>query len=203
MPISKEQFQSGLTMQEFIDRMEVNKEKFVENMEAFTLSFDDRQFFNANPISIAAFGEDWCTDVIQFLPVVAKIAEEVPSVTLRVYERDENLELMQPYLKEGKYQSIPVFVVYDAEWNELGHFIERPDAVTKIMAEETRRFAQANSHLEGVTRSYENMPDETRQAVRANSSNFRWSNMEAWNAIFLDELKVLVAGKGATASVAD
>lgn len=202
MAISKEQFRSGLTIQEFIDRMEVNKEKFVENMEAFTLSFDDRQFFNDSSISIAAFGEDWCTDVIQFLPVVAKIAEEVPSVSLRVYERDENMELMQPYLKEGKYASIPVFVVYDAEWNELGHFIERPGAVTKIMAEETRRFAQANPQLEGVTRSYDNMPDETREAVRANSSSFRWSNMEAWNAIFLDELKALVAGKGAKAGVA-
>ena len=203
MPISREQFQSGLTIQEFINRMEVNKEKFVENMEAFTLSFDDRQFFNANPVSIAAFGEDWCTDVIQFLPVVAKIAEEVPSVSLAVYERDENMELMQPYLKEGKYASIPVFVLYDADWNELGHFIERPDAVTKIMAEETRRFGQANAHLEGVNRSYDNMPDETRQAVRANSSNFRWSSMEAWNAIFLDELKAMVSGKSATASVAD
>lgn len=198
MTISREQFASGISIDEFVERMEVNKEKFLENIEAFDVTDEDRAFFAANPVSIAAFGEDWCTDVIQFLPVVAKLAREVPSVKLSVYERDEHLELMEPYYKEGKYHSIPVFVVYDADWNELGHFIERPAAVTAQMATETRRFAQENAHLEGINRSYENMPDETRQAVRANSASFRWGNMDAWNRTFVDELKAIVAS-GATA----
>ena len=107
---------------------------------------------------------------------------------------------MQPYLKEGKYQSIPVFVVYGANWNELGHFIERPAAVTAEMAVETRRFAHENAHLEGINRTYEHMPEETRQAVRENSSRFRWGSMDAWNRIFVDELKALAAS-GATAGV--
>jgi hypothetical protein len=196
--ISIEQFQSGLSTQEFIDSMEVNKERFEDNLQHFTLSFDDRQFFNSHPVSIAAFGMDWCTDVIQFLPVVAKIAEEVPAVTLSIFLRDSNTELMQPYLKEGKYQSIPVFVFYDSEWNELGHFIERPADVTKLMADETRRFAQENKHLQDINRSYEHMSDETRAAVRANSSNFRWNNMDEWNAIFLRDIKAIIAGGAGT-----
>lgn len=202
MTISKEQFASGITVDEFVERMEVNKEKFLENIEAFTLTDEDREFFDANPVSIAAFGEDWCTDVIQFLPVVARIAREVPSVRLSVFERDDNLELMEPYYKEGKYHSIPVFVVYDAGWNELGHFIERPASVTAEMATETRRFAQENAHLEGINRSYENMPDETRQAVRANSSSFRWGNMDTWNRTFVDELKAIVASGARTGATA-
>lgn len=199
MPITREQFESGLTADQFIDRMEVNKERFLDNIQANTLSFDDRQFFNANPVSIAAIGEDWCTDVIQFLPVVVKIAEEVPSVSLRIFERDENLDIMNMYLNQGVHQSIPVFVVMDEKWNELGHFIERPAEVTRQMAEETARFARENPHLEGATRSYANMPEETRNAVRANSSRFRWDNMEAWNRIFLDELKAIVSGGVAAA----
>ncbi len=194
MPISKERFESGLSVEQFVDSMEVNKEKFLENIEANSFSEDDLKFFGNHPISIAAIGEDWCTDVIQFLPVVAKLAQQIPSVTLKVFKRDENLDLMDQYLKDGKYRSIPVFVIYDEHWNELGHFIERPEAVTKQMGEETRRFAQANPQLEGANRSYENMPDETRTAVRANSSKFRWDNMAAWNSIFVDELKSMVAG---------
>lgn len=194
MPITREQFATGLTPEQFAEKMEANKERYLDNIRANTFSFDDRQFFNGHQISIVAFGEDWCTDVIQFLPVVVKLAEEVPSIDLRIFERDEHLELMEPYYKEGKYHSIPVFVIYDQDWNELGHFIERPAAVTQQMAVETARFAKDNPKLEGANRSYENMPDETRTAVRANSSNFRWSNMEAWNRIFLDELKALVAG---------
>jgi thiol-disulfide isomerase/thioredoxin len=200
MPISREQFAQGMTAEEWLEqKVEANRERFLDNIRANTFSFDDRQFFTNHPVSIAAFGEDWCTDVVQFMPVAIKLAEEVPAVKLRIFERDDNLDLMEPYFKEGKYHSIPTFVVYDEDWNELGHFIERPEAVTRAMAEETRRFQQANSDLEGVTRTYDNMPDETRLKVRANSSRFRWDNMEAWNRIFLDELKAIVAG-GVTAA---
>jgi thiol-disulfide isomerase/thioredoxin len=199
MPITREQFESGLTAEQFIDRMEVNKERFLDNVQANSLSFDDRQFFNSRPVSIAAIGEDWCTDVIQFLPVIVKLAEEVPSINLRIFERDENPDIINMYLKDGQFQSIPVFVVYDENWSELGHFIERPAAVTKMMAEETARFARENPQLEGTTRSYDKMPDETRAAVRANSSKFRWDNMEAWNRIFLEEFKAIVSG-GVTAA---
>ena len=66
-------------------------------------------------------------------------------------------------------------------------------------AGETQRFARENPQLEGANRSYENMPEETRLAVRANSSNFRWNNMLEWNRIFIDELKALVSG-GVTAA---
>lgn len=199
MPITREQFETGLTAEQFIERMEVNKERFVDNVAANSLSFDDRQFFNSRPVSIAAIGEDWCTDVIQFLPVIVKLAEEVPSVTLRVFERDENPDIMNMYLNQGLHQSIPVFVVMDENWNELGHFIERPAAVTKLMAEETARFARENPQLEGATRSYDKMPEETRTAVRANSSRFRWDNMEAWNRIFLEEFKAIVSSGVAAA----
>jgi hypothetical protein len=194
MPISRERFEQGLTPEQFIERMEVNKERFVDNIQANSFSFDDRQFFNDHPVSIAALGEDWCTDVIHFLPVVIKLAEEVPSVELRLFERDENLDIMDQYLKEGKFQSIPTFIVMDRDWNELGHYNERPDTVTKMMAAETQRFAQANPQLEGANRAYDNMPEETRLAVRANSSNFRWNNMLEWNRVFIDELKAIVAG---------
>lgn len=193
MAISRERFESGLSVDQFIDEMEVNKEKLVENIEANTFTEDDLEFFRNKPLSIAAIGEDWCTDVIQFLPVIAKLEQEVPELTVKVFKRDDNLDIMDQYLKEGKYRSIPVFVVYDNDWNELGHFIERPAEVTKQMGEETRRFALANPDLEGANRSYENMPDETRTAVRANSSKFRWDNMLAWNRIFIDELKALAS----------
>jgi thiol-disulfide isomerase/thioredoxin len=193
MPISRERFNEGLSVEQFIDEMEVNKEKFVENIDANIFSDEDLEFFRNNPVNIAAIGEDWCTDVIQFLPVAAKLAQDVPSVTLKVFKRDDNHDLIDQYLKDGEFRSIPVFVLYDQDWNELGHFIERPAEVTKQMGEETRRFAQANPQLEGANRSYDNMPDETRTAVRANSSRFRWDNMLPWNKIFLDEFKAMIS----------
>lgn len=199
MPISRERFATGLTAQEFLDSIELNKEKFLENIAAVRLTEDDLRFFNEHPVSIAALAEDWCTDVVHFLPVVIKLAEQCPAVTLRIFKRDENLDIMDQYLNRGEFRSIPTFIVYDPDWNELGFYSERPEAATKAMAAESTRFARENPHLEGVNRSYDKMPDETRQAVRANSARFRWANMHEWNRIFLDELKALVAGGVAAA----
>ena len=45
---------------------------------------------------------------------------------LRVLARDENLDIMDEFLKEGQYQSIPVFVFYTPDHEYIGHWIERP-----------------------------------------------------------------------------
>jgi hypothetical protein len=198
MAISKETFASGMTAEEFLDIIEANKEKFHENIEKATIPDDVKAFFTEHPVSIAAIGEDWCTDVVHFLPVVIKLSREVEGVDLRVFQRDKT-DLIESYLNQGQYKSIPVFVFIDQDWNELGHFIERPAEATRLMAEESTRFQRANPDLEGVTRSYANMPDETRQKVRANAANFRWSNFDAWNQLFFDEARKIVAGKQAVA----
>jgi hypothetical protein len=196
MPISKERFAQGLTGQQFIDLIEKNRERFEQNLKETTAIFtdEDRAFFAEHPVSIAAIAEDWCTDVVQFLPPIIKLAEEVPSITLRIFLRDQNLDLMDQYLKEGKFRSVPTFIIYDADWNELGHFNERPAAVTQEMAKETRRFEHDNSELEGINRTVDNMPPETYAAVRANSAKFRWDSMLAWNRMFLEEIKSIAAG---------
>ncbi len=200
MPISRERFAQGLTAQEFVDQMTKNEERFKDNLEKTTAIFtdEDRAFFAEHPVSIAAIGEDWCTDVIQFLPVGIKLAETF-NLPLRIFLRDQNEDLIDQYLKEGKFRSIPVFVLYDADWNELGFFSERPDSVTQDMAKESRRFALENSDLEGVNRTYENMPDETRNKIRENSSRFRWDNMLDWNRRCVDEIKEIAAAKAGAA----
>lgn len=194
MPISRERFADGLTAQQFVEQMTRNRERFEDNLEKTTAVFtdDDQSFFSEHPVSIAAIAEDWCTDVVQFLPPAIKLAEQY-GVALRIFLRDQNHDLIDQYLKEGKYRSIPVFVLYDADWNELGHFNERPPSVTEAMAAESRRFALENSHLEGFNRAYENMPDETRTLVRENSARFRWGNMLDWNRTFVDEIKTIAA----------
>lgn len=198
MPVSRERFQEGLTPAQFMELVEKNRERFEQNLEQVQglINDDDRAFFAQHPVSIVAIGEDWCTDVVQFFPVVFELAREVPSVTVRVFLRDQNHDLIDQYLKEGQFRSIPVFVLYDERWNELGHFIERPAAATQEMAQETRRFAQEHADAEGINRSYENMPDETRQKVRENSARFRWSNMLRWDRMALEELKQIASQGG-------
>lgn len=194
MPITRERFEQGLTADSFVESMTLNREQFEANIEAASglISDEDRAVFQRQPISIAAIAEDWCPDVIQFLPPVIALARQVPDVSLRVFLRDQNLDIMDQYLKDGVFRSIPVFVFYDDQWNELGHYIERPEQVTQEMARETRRFAGEHPELEGATRSYQNMPEETRKHVLQNSNRYRWEHMLEWDRVFLNEVRAVV-----------
>ncbi|HET7036606.1 MAG TPA: thioredoxin family protein [Thermomicrobiaceae bacterium] len=195
MPVSRERFAQGLSPEQFLQQIDRNQERFEQNIREVQglITDKDREFFARHPVNVVAIGEGWCTDVVQFFPPMFELAKQSPNVKLGVFVRDQNTDLIDQYLNQGKYRSIPVFVFYDQDWNELAHFIERPAAVTQEMAKETLRFAQENAQLEGINRTYENMPDETRTAVRENNANYRWSNMLRWDRIFLDDIEDLIA----------
>ena len=47
-------------------------------------------------------------------------------------------DLATRYLNHGRFESLPVFAFFDADWNEVGVFIERPVAVTERREEDRR-----------------------------------------------------------------
>ena len=74
---------------------------------------------------LVALSEDWCGDAANTLPVVARLAEEV-GWDLRVLSRDQNPDLMDEHLTGGRSRSIPVVIVYDADFREVGWWGPRP-----------------------------------------------------------------------------
>jgi hypothetical protein len=70
--------------------------------------------------------EDWCGDASNTVPVLARWAEEVTGVDLRVVGRDENPDLMDRYLTNGTSRSIPIVIALDEKFRELGHWGPRP-----------------------------------------------------------------------------
>ncbi|MGI8508402.1 MAG: thioredoxin family protein [Gemmatimonadaceae bacterium] len=79
----------------------------------------------AQPLHLVVLNEDWCLDAVSTVPPVVKLAEVVPELDVRILGRDANLDLMDAHLT-GKGRSIPVVIVYDDEWNELGWWGPRP-----------------------------------------------------------------------------
>jgi hypothetical protein len=73
--------------------------------------------------------ENWCGDVHRNSPLIARICEAMPGCDLRVFFRDQNADLRDTFLNNG-YQSIPVVVFFDKDWNEIGRWIERSHAAT-------------------------------------------------------------------------
>ena len=67
----------------------------------------------------------WCLDSANTVPVLARIAEAVPGVELRLLERDDYPELMDRYLTDGG-RSIPLAILLDQSFRELGRWGPRP-----------------------------------------------------------------------------
>jgi hypothetical protein len=89
--------------------------------EEVEISPEDRAFFQGlkKPIYVLAIGEDWCPDVYNNLPVMARIAVLNPTIQLRVFPRDQHHDLMHHYLFRGQSQSIPAFGFFDQNFQEF------------------------------------------------------------------------------------
>lgn len=83
------------------------------------------QDFTAAPRNLLVLAEDWCGDAANTIPVLAKLAEQVSGLELRVLRRDEYPALMDRYLTNGS-RSIPIVIALDAEFMELGSWGPRP-----------------------------------------------------------------------------
>jgi len=133
--VTKERFNQGMTFQQYLDQMTTNKDKFVQNMAEATIRPADRAVFagRKEKLRVLVLTEDWCGDALTNFPVLAKLVEGAPNVEMRVFLRDRNPDLIDQYLNQGMFRSIPVFVFFDDRMNELARFVERPPSVTEYM----------------------------------------------------------------------
>jgi hypothetical protein len=128
--VTKERFDTGMTVSQYLDQMTMNKERLLAALKSITSSPGNEHILErrAGTRRILVITEDWCGAAIASLPYVIKLVEGAPEVEMRIFLRDENPDLMDQFLKEGRYRSIPVYVFYDERMNELARFIERrPD----------------------------------------------------------------------------
>ena len=134
--ITAQRFAKGLTFQEYLNSLGETKARFEPHIAAFKLADSDASFFKdavkkCGAIKIVAIGEDWCPDVHRGLPIVEKIAE-ASGMEVRFFHREKNPDIMNLFLKDGKFQSIPVFAFFDGNFKYLTHWTERPVEASKF-----------------------------------------------------------------------
>jgi hypothetical protein len=74
---------------------------------------------------LLVIAEDWCGDASNTVPIMARLAAEVPGLELRVIMRDRYPEVMDQYLTNGS-RSIPIVIVLNEAYEEVGHWGPRP-----------------------------------------------------------------------------
>ena len=88
----------------------------------------------ASPWTWLVLTEAWCGDAAQIVPVMAKMADASPYITLQLLLRDEYPEVMDAYLTNGS-RSIPKLICLTEDRQEIGTWGPRPDAAQQSIVQ--------------------------------------------------------------------
>ena len=198
MTVSRERFEQGMSYEAYRGQMTRNQERFIDTERTVELPAAEVAFFKglAHPVNVLVLAEDWCGDVIANLPVLGRLAEETGKINVRIFLRDQNLDLMDQYLKEGQFRSIPVFVLFDENFRELGHWIERPARMTKLVQETREKHFATDPALAGLpsSTSPSELPEEARLRLAQVMADFRASKRAFSDGEVIRELREIVTG---------
>lgn len=104
-----------------------------------TLKFDEETVTRISLVNQKAtwlvLTESWCGDASPALPVMHKISELNPNISLKIILRDENVALMNRFLTNGG-MSIPKLIAIDNQSGEvIGDWGPRSKAATKLVVD--------------------------------------------------------------------
>jgi hypothetical protein len=203
MPVTREQFESGMTYDAYKAQMTRNREQLEQNEKDLVLKPEDIQAFQQlpRPLNAVALAEDWCGDVIANLPIIGRIAAESNrKLNLRIHLRDQEpgSQIMDEHLNQGQYKSIPTVVFLDENFNELGVWVERPASVTRLREEKRQELYKQHSEWGDPSAPISELPEQVRVQVQQATAAMRNETKPFANAEVVRELRELVqrvAGK--------
>ena len=184
--LTQEKFDQGMTTQQYIDQIKVNKEPFVKIYEAVQVPAGPLSLFDglSEPLKLAVFTADWCGDAMSTTPVILKLADSTPNISLQVFNRDDELELSNSLLPEHRAGTVPIFVVMDQDMNQMVRFIETANTLVPDIDAMDAAIDQETSGLDEAAQ---------RQAKRGRRTSYRVERAQAWGEVILKEFGGLVA----------
>ncbi|MFQ6026259.1 MAG: thioredoxin family protein [Dehalococcoidia bacterium] len=188
MALTEAKFSQGMTTQQYIEHIKVNKQPFVDIYNTVQVPADTLAYFDglSEPLRLAVFTSDWCGDAMSTTPVILRLADSTNKLQLQVFSRDEELELTNSFLPEHRAGTVPVFVTFDSSMQEISRFIETArslvpqiDAMDENIAQEVAATGESG--------------DDARAASRGKRTAFRVSRAQDWGEVILREFQQIVS----------
>ncbi len=186
MALTEEKFNRGMTAQQYIDQIKVNKQPFLDIYQAVDVPEETRALFDglALQLRLAVFTADWCGDAVGTTPAILRLAESTPKLSVRVFDRDQELELTDSFLPENRAGTVPVFVVFDSTMGEIARFIETANELVPAIDAMDEMVAR------GVAGE---SADNARTVGRGKRTAFRVAHAKEWGEVILHAFRRVVA----------
>ena len=126
MTLTESKFRGGMSTKQYIDSIKVNKQPFLDVYGAIELNRGAQAFVEglSEALKLAVFTADWCGDAMSTTPAILRLADSADKIELKIFNRDDELDLTNSFLPEDRGGTVPVFVVYDSSMREIARFIE-------------------------------------------------------------------------------
>lgn len=100
--------------QMYKDYTKLNQQRMKRLDKTIKLPKDTVFKISENPIKMTwlVLSESWCGDAAQTIPIMNKLVESNPNISLKIIQRDEHFELMECFLTKGT-RSIPKLLAID------------------------------------------------------------------------------------------
>ncbi len=185
--VTPERYAQGISYKEWMDTIDRNQARFVENYDGFTPDPADIAGIKAlvarGVTKCMAIGEPWCPDVFRGLPALAKMSEQT-GMELKIFYRDQNLDIMNEFLKRGEFQSIPTVVFYTKDHKYLGHWIERAQKAVDEMPQLTA--------VSSKLRDPEITPEEREKTMKEYAAFQNGPVWRGWQDAELKEIRAML-----------
>lgn len=196
MPISAEQFATGMTMDDYLAQMSQNRGQFEANIAAAPVTPLDVARFTAlpEPLNVLVITEDWCGDSLAHLPVLFRLAREsAGKLDVRVFKRDEHKDLAAQFPMPTGRVAIPIVVFFDRGMHEVGRFLERPQVGHEEMAAFMADFFARHPDLGTPGQPISALTPEARQALFIELGPWRKGRVDEWNRAAIAEFTAAAA----------
>lgn len=187
--VTPERFQQGISWKEWMEQIDRNQEKFTENYEGTKPDPADVSAIKAlmakanGPAKCLALGEAWCPDVFRGMPVIARLAEAT-GLDLKIFFRDQHLDIMNEFLYKGEFQSIPTLVFYTKDHKYLGHWSEK--------AQKARDEAPIMQEISSKMRNPDISPEERQKYMEEYAAFQRGPVWGGWRDAQIKEIRQLL-----------
>lgn len=164
-PTLEELYRGGRTYDEFYSRATARRALWEENTARATVPEALLERARAVPgqFYILAIAVDACSDSVNSIPYVAKLADQVDGLDMRIIGRDAGQPLMDSHRTPDGRGATPTLIFLNERFEEVGCWVERPLALQTWYAEQSKTL-ESNQLVEQKMEWYRN--DGGREILR-------------------------------------
>ena len=130
-------FERGVTMEQFLAAAKSRREQWLRNYGDAIVpdALVTKGGAAAGPWKLLVVAVDGCSDSVNTIPYIAKLAEKIPGVELRIVDSDVGRSVMDAHRTPDGRGATPTVILLDGSYEERGCWIERPAELREWMLE--------------------------------------------------------------------